>query len=58
MTDNRVESNLTENQDTTHFGFQTVKTTDKANKVAEVFTSVATKYDIMNDLMSVGIHRL
>ncbi|MGO1298432.1 MAG: bifunctional demethylmenaquinone methyltransferase/2-methoxy-6-polyprenyl-1,4-benzoquinol methylase UbiE [Vibrio sp.] len=58
MTDNRVESNLDENQDTTHFGFQTVKTTDKANKVAEVFTSVATKYDIMNDLMSVGIHRL
>ncbi|MFC3025230.1 bifunctional demethylmenaquinone methyltransferase/2-methoxy-6-polyprenyl-1,4-benzoquinol methylase UbiE [Vibrio zhugei] len=58
MTDNRVESNLEENQDTTHFGFQTVKTTDKANKVAEVFTSVATKYDIMNDLMSVGIHRL
>ncbi len=43
---------------TTHFGYQTVRTEDKQAKVAEVFTSVANKYDIMNDLMSFGIHRL
>ncbi|AWB66824.1 bifunctional demethylmenaquinone methyltransferase/2-methoxy-6-polyprenyl-1,4-benzoquinol methylase UbiE [Saccharobesus litoralis] len=45
-------------QDTTHFGYQTVKTAEKVDKVAEVFHSVAAKYDIMNDLMSFGIHRL
>lgn len=44
--------------ETTHFGYQTVKKAEKEAKVAEVFTSVATKYDIMNDLMSFGIHRL
>lgn len=43
---------------TTHFGFQTVDETEKAKHVASVFTSVASKYDIMNDLMSVGLHRL
>lgn len=43
---------------TTHFGYQTVNAKEKQHKVAEVFTSVATKYDIMNDLMSFGIHRL
>ena len=43
---------------TTHFGYQTVSSDDKAQKVAEVFHSVAAKYDIMNDLMSFGIHRL
>lgn len=43
---------------TTHFGYQTVRTEEKQAKVAEVFTSVASKYDIMNDLMSFGIHRL
>ncbi|MEG0652237.1 MAG: class I SAM-dependent methyltransferase, partial [Acinetobacter sp.] len=43
---------------TTHFGYQTVSSEDKAQKVAEVFHSVASKYDIMNDLMSFGIHRL
>ena len=42
----------------THFGFQTVAEADKAHKVAEVFHSVAKKYDIMNDLMSAGMHRL
>lgn len=42
----------------THFGFQDVKAQDKANKVADVFHSVASKYDVMNDLMSLGIHRL
>ena len=44
--------------ETTHFGFQTVNSDDKAQKVAEVFHSVASKYDIMNDLMSFGIHRI
>jgi demethylmenaquinone methyltransferase/2-methoxy-6-polyprenyl-1,4-benzoquinol methylase len=43
---------------TTHFGFQTVNAEDKADRVAEVFHSVADKYDLMNDLMSAGIHRL
>lgn len=43
---------------TTHFGYQTVDKTEKASKVASVFHSVAQQYDIMNDLMSFGIHRL
>ena len=42
----------------THFGFETVEEKDKAKRVAEVFTSVASKYDIMNDLMSAGLHRV
>jgi len=42
----------------THFGFETVDESEKAKKVAGVFTSVASKYDIMNDLMSVGLHRI
>lgn len=42
----------------THFGFQTVDETVKASKVKGVFDSVASKYDIMNDLMSMGLHRL
>jgi len=42
----------------THFGYKTVKTEDKANLVAGVFHSVANNYDIMNDLMSFGVHRL
>ncbi|HSY28568.1 MAG TPA: class I SAM-dependent methyltransferase, partial [Burkholderiaceae bacterium] len=43
---------------TTHFGYQTVPEEDKAHKVAEVFHSVAAKYDVMNDVMSAGLHRL
>ena len=43
---------------TTHFGFKTVEESDKASKVAEVFHSVAQRYDVMNDLMSAGLHRL
>ena len=43
---------------TTHFGYKTVNVEEKAGKVAEVFHSVADNYDLMNDLMSGGIHRL
>jgi demethylmenaquinone methyltransferase/2-methoxy-6-polyprenyl-1,4-benzoquinol methylase len=43
---------------TTHFGFQDVPTEQKASKVAEVFHSVAKKYDVMNDVMSFGLHRI
>jgi len=50
--------NTLETQETTDFGFQTVAKNEKVQKVAQVFHSVATKYDIMNDLMSGGIHRL
>lgn len=44
--------------ETTHFGYQTVPVANKAQRVADVFHSVAGKYDLMNDLMSVGIHRI
>ncbi|VAW85980.1 2-methoxy-6-polyprenyl-1,4-benzoquinol methylase [hydrothermal vent metagenome] len=44
--------------DTTHFGFEQVAADEKAGKVAEVFHSVASKYDVMNDVMSFGVHRL
>jgi len=43
---------------TTHFGFRDVPLADKQKLVGEVFSSVAGKYDLMNDLMSLGIHRL
>ena len=43
---------------TTHFGYSTVDETQKVHKVAEVFHSVASKYDVMNDLMSAGLHRV
>lgn len=42
----------------THFGYSTVREDEKAGRVAEVFHSVAAKYDLMNDLMSGGLHRL
>lgn len=48
----------THNERTTHFGYQQVPEHEKANKVADVFHSVAGKYDLMNDVMSLGIHRL
>lgn len=41
----------------THFGFKTIAEADKAKKVGEVFHSVASKYDLMNDVMSAGMHR-
>ena len=46
------------NKNTTHFGYQQVPVEEKAKKVADVFHSVANKYDVMNDLMSLGIHRI
>ncbi|MBK0326165.1 bifunctional demethylmenaquinone methyltransferase/2-methoxy-6-polyprenyl-1,4-benzoquinol methylase UbiE [Rhodobacteraceae bacterium F11138] len=43
---------------TTHFGSQTIPETEKAGRVQGVFNSVASKYDVMNDVMSIGIHRI
>jgi len=50
--DNQAETN------STHFGYQTVSGKEKVNRVMDVFSSVASQYDIMNDLMSGGMHRL
>lgn len=47
-----------EKENTTHFGFQSVAEKEKAKKVGEVFHSVAKKYDVMNDVMSAGLHRV
>lgn len=55
MTDQRKGSDA---EPTTHFGFKNVPESQKAEKVAEVFHSVAAKYDLMNDLLSGGMHRL
>ena len=46
------------NDKTTHFGFRDVPVDEKKKLVGEVFSSVAGKYDVMNDLMSLGVHRL
>ncbi len=45
-------------KETTHFGYQQVDKKEKQQRVAEVFHNVAARYDLMNDLMSAGIHRL
>ena len=45
-------------KETTHFGFQEVPVEEKTYRVREVFNSVAQRYDLMNDLMSAGLHRL
>ena len=45
-------------EQTTHFGFETVPEAEKAKKVQGVFTSIASKYDVMNDVMSLGVHRI
>ena len=42
----------------THFGFKEVNKNDKSNLVKGIFSNVAKKYDLMNDLMSAGVHRL
>lgn len=49
---------MSSEKDTTHFGYREVDKEAKAGLVAEVFDSVAARYDLMNDLMSAGIHRL
>jgi demethylmenaquinone methyltransferase / 2-methoxy-6-polyprenyl-1,4-benzoquinol methylase len=48
----------TENQRSTHFGYQEVDEAQKAGLVHDVFTRVAARYDLMNDLMSAGVHRV
>ncbi len=45
-------------QKTTHFGYQEVPVEEKTGLVHEVFSSVAGKYDLMNDMMSLGVHRI
>ena len=57
-TPNSNNNNKTSSSSSTHFGFQNVKTEEKEQLVRGVFDSVAESYDVMNDFMSVGIHRL
>lgn len=56
----RLQQHIEDPQDgrTTHFGFQTVAEAQKEAKVGAVFSSVASSYDTMNDLMSMGVHRV
>jgi len=49
---------MDKNQNMTHFGYRQVPAEQKAQHVAQVFHSVASRYDVMNDLMSMGIHRI
>ncbi len=59
VNEQKLENSSTNNGDkTVDFGFQTVTASEKAQKVHEVFRNVASKYDLMNDVMSVGIHRV
>lgn len=45
-------------ENTTHFGFETILESEKVNRVKDVFGNVSSKYDLMNDIMSGGVHRL
>ncbi len=58
MTEQHQDAATAASTTTTHFGFKTVAADEKVSMVAGVFHSVAAKYDVMNDLMSLGIHRL
>ncbi len=51
-------SDRTESEETTHFGYEEVPVAEKEDRVGQVFRSVANRYDIMNDVMSLGSHRL
>ncbi|XP_052888832.1 2-methoxy-6-polyprenyl-1,4-benzoquinol methylase, mitochondrial [Anopheles moucheti] len=54
----KIRDNSKHNESDTHFGFQTVKESDKWKKVHKVFEEVAASYDLMNDAMSMGVHRI
>lgn len=54
----QIEKLDQDSEETTHFGFKTVAREEKVGLVANVFHSVAAKYDVMNDVMSLGIHRI
>ena len=54
----RIAMTENETDKTTHFGARDVREDEKAGLVHDVFTNVASKYDVMNDVMSVGVHRL
>lgn len=58
MTNTGSNKTSPEKGDTTHFGYREVRASEKASLVREVFDSVADRYDVMNDLMSLGVHRL
>ena len=58
MTDQHQDAATAASANTTHFGFKTVAADEKVSFFAGVFHSVSAKYDVMNDLMSLGIHRL
>lgn len=54
----KTNASSEENEKTTHFGFETVKESEKSEKVHSVFKNIVDSYDIMNDVLSVGIHRI
>ena len=53
-----MSKHLPEDPPTTHFGYRRVPEAEKESLVRDVFDSVAPRYDLMNDLMSLGVHRL